>query len=59
MGLGVKDMRMGILIPGSALLSSFCMSASRSIRNLKWDWMVPCHFTPECSNEAEQRKEIL
>lgn len=27
--------------------------------NLKWDWMVPCHFTPECSNEAEQRKEIL
>lgn len=31
MGLGVKDMRMGILISGSALLSSFCVSASRSI----------------------------
>lgn len=26
--------------------------------NLKWDWMVRCHFTPECSNETEQRKEI-
>lgn len=20
--------------------------------------MVPCHFTPECSNETEQREEI-
>lgn len=26
--------------------------------NLKRDWLVPCHFTPECSNETEQSKEI-
>lgn len=54
MGLGVKDMCILILRSAAQQFLHICLEEY----NLKWERMVPCHFTPECSNETEQRKEI-
>lgn len=65
-GLGVKDIcghSTGAERRGGVRMEVCCERDVRCLRawkacSFKWERTVPCHFSPYCSNEKEQREEI-